>query len=80
MCVCLLTDTTLTDAWRRHPLVVVRVDTHTVTLQIKGKLAVFDMFQFVLVKIRPTPQTRVDHMGEPFTACHLLTTTTSSSS
>lgn len=39
----------LTDAWRDDPLVVVGIDTNIVTFQVKGILAIFDVFQFILV-------------------------------
>lgn len=45
----------LTYPRRHHSLIVIRVHTDAVTLQIKGKLTVLDMFQLVLVKIWPPP-------------------------
>lgn len=66
----------LTYARRHHSLIVIGVDTHVVTLEVEGKLAVFDMFQFILVQVRPPPQPGVDYMGEAFTSSHLGTTTT----
>lgn len=39
----------LTDAWRDDPLVMVRVHAHIVAFQVKSILAIFHMFQFVLV-------------------------------
>lgn len=50
---------------------MVGVDTHTVTLEIKGKLAVFDVLQFILMQVWPPPQSGIDYMGKPFTASHL---------
>lgn len=53
---------------------MIRVDTYAVTLQIKGKLAVFDMLQLILVEIRPSPQTGIDDMRETLASRHLGTT------
>lgn len=50
---------------------MIGVDTHTVTLQVKGKLAVFDVLQFILMQVRPAPQPGIDYMREAFTSCHL---------
>lgn len=50
---------------------MIGVDTHVVTLEVKGKLAVFDMLQFILMQVRPPPQPCVDYMREPFTSSHL---------
>lgn len=50
---------------------MVRVDANVVGLQVESILAVFHMFQFVLVQIRPSPQPGVDHVGETFTSGHL---------
>lgn len=71
------TDTSplFTYAWRNHSLIVVGVDTHAVTLEVKCKLAVFDMLQFVFMQVRPSPQSGIDYMREAFTSCHLKTTT-----
>lgn len=66
----------LTYARRHYSLIVIGVDTHIVTLEVKGKLAVFDVFQFILMQVRPPPQPGVDYMREPFTSSHLGTTTT----
>lgn len=65
----------LTDA-RRHSLIVMWVDTHIVTLEVKGILAVFDVLQFILVQVRPPPQPGINNMRESFTSGHLGTTTT----
>lgn len=50
---------------------MIRVDTNIVTLEVKGKLAVFDVLQFVLMQVRPPPQPGIDYMREPFTSSHL---------
>lgn len=63
--------TSLTNAWRDDPLVVVRVDANVVGFQVERVLAVFYMLQFVLVKIRPSPQSGIDHVRETFTSSHL---------
>lgn len=62
----------LTYTRRHHSLVVIGVDTHIVTLEVKGKLAVFDMLQFILMQVRPPPQPGIDDMREPFTSSHLV--------
>lgn len=64
----------LTYARGHHSFIVVRIDTHTVALEVKGKLAVFDMLQFILVQVWPPPQPGIDYMGEPFASSHLKTT------
>lgn len=50
---------------------MIGVDTHIVTLEVKGKLAVFDVLQFILMQVRPPPQPGIDDMREPFTPGHL---------
>lgn len=45
---------------------MVGVDTHVVALQVEGKLAAFDVLQFILMQVRPAPQPRVDDVGEAF--------------
>ena len=57
---------------RYDPLVVVRVNTHTVTLEVKCILAKLGMPEFVLVEVRPTPNTSVDNMGKTLTSRHLM--------
>lgn len=64
-----------TYARRNHSLIVVGVDAHAVTLEVKGKLAVFDMLQFVFMQVRPPPQSGIDYMRKAFTSRHLETTT-----
>lgn len=61
----------LTNAGRHHSLVVVGVDTHVVALEVKGKLAAFDVLQLILMQVRPAPQARIDDVGEAFTPSHL---------
>lgn len=56
---------------------MIGVDTHVVTLEVEGKLAVFDMLQFVLMQVGPPPQPGIDDMRESFTSSHLGTTTQS---
>lgn len=60
-----------TDAGRHDPLVVVRVHTHAVALQVKGKLTVFHVLEFILVQVRPSPQSRVYHVRKSFTTSNL---------
>lgn len=55
----------------RHPLIVIRVHTHTVVLQVERKLTEGHMFELVLMEVGPTPQTGVDHMGKALPARHL---------
>ncbi len=66
----------LTYARRHHSLIVIGVDTHIVTLKVKGKLAVLDVLQFILMQVWPPPQAGINHMREPFTSSHLGTTIT----
>lgn len=60
-----------TDAGRHDPLVVVRVHTHIVTLQVEGKLTVFHVLEFILVQVRPSPQSRVYDVRKSFTTSNL---------
>ena len=75
MCVSVRQHRDLTNARGDDPLIVVRVDTHGVTLEVEGKLAVLDMLQLVLVEVRPPPDPSVDHVREPLTPRHLRTPT-----
>ncbi len=50
---------------------MVRVDTHTVTLEVECVLAELGMSELVLVKVWPPPYPGIDHMGEPFAPSHL---------
>lgn len=52
---------------------MIGVDTHIVTLEVEGKLAVFDVLQLILMQVRPPPQASINHMREPFTSGHLQT-------
>ena len=52
-------------------LVMVGVDTNTVTLQVKGVLAKFGVAELILVEIWPAPNLSVDHVGEAFPTSHL---------
>ena len=52
---------------------MIGVDTHIVTLEVKGKLAAFDVLQFILVQVGPPPQPSVDNVGEAFTPGYLST-------
>lgn len=61
----------VTDARGHDPLVVVGVDANAVALQVESVLAVFHVFELVLVQIGPPPQTGVDNVREAFTSSHL---------
>lgn len=61
----------LTYSGGHNALVVIRIDTYTVALQIKRILTIFYMFQFILVKIWPPPETGVDDVRETLPASHL---------
>ncbi len=50
---------------------MVRVDTDIIVFEVKSVLAEFHMLQLVLVKVRPAPQPRVDHMRKTFTTGNL---------
>lgn len=56
---------------RHHPLVVVRIHAHRVTLQVKRKLAVLHVLQLVLVQIRPAPYSGVDDVRETLATSNL---------
>lgn len=58
---------------RHHTLIVVGVHTHVIILQIERILTELDMFEFILVKVRPSPQTSVYDMGETLPTSHLQT-------
>lgn len=64
----------LTDPRGDYSLVVVGVDTHAVLLQIEGVVTELAVLQFVLVKVRPTPDTSVDHVRESLPSSHLSKT------
>lgn len=61
------------NARTHHTLVMVRIDTDRVRLQIKRVLAVFHLLQLVLVEIRPAPDPGVDDVREAFSTGHLET-------
>ena len=72
----------LTDLYRKSrevyagtddPLVVVGIHADRVGLQVERELAVLDLLQLILVKIRPSPDTSVDHMRKPFPTSNLPT-------
>ena len=52
-------------------LIVVWVNTDTVTLQVECVLAEFGMAELILVEIRPAPYPSIDHMRKPFSTSHL---------
>jgi hypothetical protein len=56
---------------RYNPLVMIRIDAYRVTLEIKRVLAVLEMFELVLMQIRPAPDARINDMREPFASCNL---------
>lgn len=62
----LQTETRQVYTWRHYSLIVVGIDAHRIALQIKRKLAVFHVLQFVFVQIRPSPDPRVDDVRETF--------------
>jgi len=47
------------------------IDTHVVQLQLKSKLTKFTMLQLVLMEIRPTPYTSINHMWKALATCNL---------
>ena len=59
------------NAWAHNPLVVVWVDAYGVCFKIKRKLAIFDLFQFILMQIRPSPYSSIDYMWKPFPSSNL---------
>lgn len=50
---------------------MIGVDTHIVALEVKGKLAAFDVLQLILMQVGPPPQPCVDNVGEAFTPSYL---------
>lgn len=61
------------DPRRHHSLIVVRVHTHVIVLQIECILTELDMLEFVLMEVRPSPQTSVYDMRETLPPSHLQT-------
>lgn len=49
-----------------------RLTTHVFLLQIEGEMTDLQMFQFVFMKIRPTPNPSVDNMRKTFTTGDLI--------
>lgn len=45
--------------------------TDTVTFQVESVLAIFDMFEFIFVKVRPPPQSSINHMRKTLATSHL---------
>ena len=43
---------------------MVGVDADGVGLQVERELAVLDLLELVLMKVRPPPDPRIDHVGE----------------
>ena len=54
-----------------NPFVMVRVDTDTLTLEIKCELTESGMSKFILVQVWPAPYSGINHMRKAFTASHL---------
>ena len=50
---------------------MVGVHTHVVIFQIKGILAELDMFEFIFVEVRPTPQSSINHMRKTLPSRYL---------
>ena len=59
------------NAGANHPLVMVRVDTNRICLEVKTELAVLDLLQLIFVKVGPAPDAGVNHMGKSFTTSNL---------
>ena len=64
-------ETRQVDARTDDPLVVVRVHTNRVGFQVESVLAILDLLQLVLVKVGPSPDTSVDHVGKTLPPSHL---------
>jgi len=69
--VTLYRETGQVDARTDDPLVVVRVHTNRVGFQVESVLAILDLLQLVLVKVGPSPDTSVDHVGKTLPPSHL---------
>ena len=50
---------------------MVRIDAYGIGLEVESKLAVFDLFQFVLVQIWPSPNPGINHVWKTFAAGNL---------
>ncbi len=61
----------ITKARRYHPLIMKWVHANIVQFEIEWRCTEVHVFEFILVQVRPPPQTRIDHMWKPFTASHL---------
>lgn len=60
-----------TYAGRHHSFIMIGIHTYGIALQIESELAVFYVFQFVLVQIRPSPNASIDYVRETLASCHL---------
>lgn len=56
---------------RDDSFVVVRIDAHTVTLEVESILTKLCMSQLILVQVRPAPYPGIDHMGKTLTTSNL---------
>ena len=54
-----------------NSLVVVRVNTDQLGLEVESVLAVRLVTELILVQVRPTPDLGIHHMGKPLPSCHL---------
>lgn len=54
-----------------HPLIMVRIDTDELGLEVKGVLAVRLVPQLILVQVRPAPDLGIHHMRESLPTSHL---------
>lgn len=53
--------------WCFHSLVMIRIDTHFLSLQTEGKFTGFKRAKFVMgLKLGPAPQTTINHVGQTF--------------
>lgn len=56
---------------RNDALVVVRIDTDLVALEVKGVLAELGVFQLILVQVWPPPESGIDDMRKALPSSHL---------
>jgi len=63
----------LTNAGTHDSLIMIRVHTHVVLLQLECKLTKFAVFQLVFVQVRPTPDPRIYNMWKTLSSSDLHT-------
>ena len=57
---------------RNVPDVMIRIDANGIGLEVECVMAAVGATQLVLVEVRPTPNSRVNHVGKTFATCDLF--------